>query len=102
MSVRKRYRIVARFHTLISRSIFLACSKAVLFAARVGFVSLRALRLSNRIVWQELRKDTGAIAHDKCFLTMEMGSVRGKRINTRDTISLYHSSRSRVICLTIL
>jgi len=74
----------------------------------MGFVGLsrrrctQALRPSNKIVWQELRKRTGAIAHDKCFLTMELGSVRGKRINTSDTISLYHSSRSRVLCLTVL
>ena len=47
-------------------------------------------------------KRTGAIAHDSRFLTMDMGSVRGKRINTSDTISLYHSSRSRVLCLTVL
>ena len=75
MSVRKRYRIVARFHTLISRSIFLACSRR---HARVGFVSLRSLRLSNKTVWQELRKKTGASAQDTRFLTMELGSVRGK------------------------
>jgi len=31
---------------------------------------------------------TGAIAHDARFLTMDMGSVRGKRINTSDTISI--------------
>jgi len=47
----------------------------------MGFVGLRGSTqrdLRTKIVWQELRKNTGAIAHDKRFLTMELGSVRGK------------------------
>ena len=71
---------VARLHTLISRSILLA---GALSAGRAG---LRGLEIgAGHWVWRQL---TGAAAQHRRYLTMEMGSVRGKRINTSDTISI--------------